>query len=263
MLAAVQQTAAEADYLLAVADVRGSAVDPEVFGRYALESRVDGVLLATGLLDDHLVAQLANRGLPVLPVASRYHAVAASVTMDDAMGARLAVDHLVALGHEHIAFIARHRETDIIARREAGYHEAMRRHGLPVDGRWAVAGSGSARADSETWSRESVARLFSLPPDTRPTAALTANLVTTLGLLTAARIARVRLPSDLSVITFDAHPFGEHTDPPVTAIDMPMAEMGTAAAMMLLRAIEGEPMTHVVVAREPRLVERASTGPPD
>ena len=257
MIAAIQEAAALADYLVAVADVRGAAIDPDVFARYALESRVDGVLLATGLLDDELVAVLADRGLPLLPVGSRYQRVDASVTMADAAGSKLGVDHLVALGHRNIAFVGGFSETDIIIRREAGYRDAMRCHQLDIDERWIV--GGPAEVDGESWSRGAAPRLLELPPDVRPTGVITANLVMALGLRTAAANARLRVPGDLSVVTFDDHPIERHLDPPLTAIDMPMAALGTTAMTMLLGAIEGESMRHVVLPDEPRLVLRAST----
>jgi LacI family transcriptional regulator len=60
----------------------------------------------------------------------------------------------------------------------------------------------------------------------------------------------------------DDHPFLEHTDPPLTAVQLPMAEMGELGVRMLLDVVEGRPMAHVVTSTPPRLVIRRSTAAP-
>lgn len=258
MLGAIEETAAAADHLLAIADVRGPAVAPGVFARYALEARVDGVILATGLLPDDLVSQLASQGLPLLPVANRYPSVAASVTMRDADGSALVVDHLVGLGHERIAFVSGPAHTDIIQRREAGFRSALEARGIRFEPAWLVNGEGTADA-----SRIVARQMLEAPPEARPTAILGANLMTTLGVRSAVMLdARLQIPRQVSLVAFDDNVVADHLDPPLTSVRLPMAEMGAIATRMLLAAIDGQPMTHLVVPTPPQLVVRASTGPP-
>lgn len=244
MLAGVGEAATAADQLLAIADVRGPVVDPDVFGRYAYESRVDGVLLATGLLTDAQVAQLASRGLPIVALGSRYPGLGASVVMREEDGAAMAVAHLAALGHERIAFVAGHRETDIVARREQGVTAAMRDRGL-----------GAPIVVDPT----DLASLLT-QPSARPTAFVTVNLTTALDALPVMATAGLTVPANVSLLTFDDHPIASHLAPPLTCIRMPMRDLGIAGVASLLAAIEGNDPGDVLVGAAPVLVERGSTG---
>jgi LacI family transcriptional regulator len=257
MLGAIQEVAAEADHLLAIADVRGPSLGPAEFARYALEARVDGVLLATGLLDEELVSRLAGSGLPIIAVGSRYEALAGSVIMRDSWASGLAVAHLAEHGHERIAFVAGVVSTDIVRRRVSGYLDAMSERGLPVREDWVVRGEGTL--DS---SHEATKQVLATGGPERPTAIIAINLMSALGVRAAALDAGLALPDDLSLVTFDDHVVEDHFDPPLTAIRMPMAEMGAEAATMLLRAIEGTHMRHTVVRARPVLVRRESVAGP-
>lgn len=254
MIGAIQRVTAAADHLLAIAEIQGRVLDPEVISRYAMEARVDGVLLATGLLAEDLVERLASRGLPLLPIASRYRSVAASVTMQDAMGTELAVTHLAELGHRRIAFLSGVPDTDIVRRREGGFRAAMAARGIRAQ---LVNGDGTL-----VGTRPVAAALLAGRERRRPTAVVAVNLMTALGLRSEVARAGLRVPQDVSIVTFDDHVVTEHLDPPLTGIRMPMAEMGEAAARMLLEAIDGIPLRHHVVDTVPRLTIRASTGPP-
>ena len=257
MLRGVERAAADRDYLVVVADAHGPVLDKEQLGRLVLERRVDGLLVAFARLHDELVDQIAGEGLPFVPVNSQSGTVAGSVTMDDALGSRLAVEHLVELGHRRIGYVGGRLDTDVGRRREAGYREATGAAGLGIEERWVRAGDYTERTAEALGSE-----LFAGGTDSGPTAIYTVSLPTALGVLRAARSAGVRVPDDLSVVTMDDHPLLDHLDPTLSAVRMPMAEMGAAAASMLVEAIGGTPIRHAVVDVAPVLVARSSTAPP-
>jgi LacI family transcriptional regulator len=218
---------------------------------------MDGLLVAFATIEDELVAQIVGRGLPLVPINSRSANVDASVTMDDALGSRLAVNHLVDLGHARIGFLAGRADTDVGRRREAGYRAAMADHGLPVDPAWVLPGDYTERT-----ARDLGRAVLRTPVGSRPTAFFTVNLQSALGFRAAAREAGARIPEDISLVTIDDHPFLDHTDPPLTAVQLPMAEMGELGVAMLLDVVAGRPMGHVVTSTPPRLVVRRSTAAP-
>jgi DNA-binding LacI/PurR family transcriptional regulator len=255
MLRGVERAAARRDYLVVVADAHGPTLDPDQLGRLVLERRVDGMLLAFALLHDELVDQIAGQDLPFVPVNSRSATVGGSVTMDDAAGSRLAVRHLVELGHRRIGLLGGRRDTGVGRRREAGYLEAMEAAGLEVDADWVRAGDFTERTAAVL-----AAELLALPADRRPTAIYSVSLPTALGVLAAIRAAGVRVPDDMSVVTMDDHVLLDHLDPPLTAVRMPMAQMGVLATEMLLDAVGGRPIQHTVVPDQPMLVRRRSAG---
>ncbi len=256
MLRGVERAAAVRDYLVVVADAHGPTLDREQLGRLVLERRVDGMLLAFARLRDELVDQIAGQGLPFVPVNSRSETVDGSVTMDDAAGSRLAIEHLVTLGHRRIGLLGGRRDTGVGRRREAGFREGMEEAGLAIDPDWVQAGDFTERTAATLG-----ADLVALAPDRRPTAIYTVSLPTALGLLAAIRGAGLRVPEDVSVVTMDDHVLLDHVDPPLTAVRMPMAQMGALATTMLLDAVGGRQIQHIVVPDPPVLVSRRSTGP--
>jgi LacI family transcriptional regulator len=98
MLEGIEHVADEASHLVALSDIRGPALRPDVFARYALEGRVDGALVAPSTLSDALLGRLAAAGM-TLVTFGRTRIVPGSVTMQDDVGTCLAVDHLLELGH--------------------------------------------------------------------------------------------------------------------------------------------------------------------
>ena len=254
MLRGVERAAAARDYVVVVADAHGPTLDPDLLGRFVLEGRMDGLLVAFATIEDALIDQIVGRGLPLLPINSRAETVPGSVTMGDATASALAIDHLVDLGHRRIGFLAGRADTDVGRRREAGFRGALDAHGLAVEPRWVLAGDYTART-----AEALAADLFATPAAERPTALFTVNLQSALGVLSAARTSGIRLPEQLSIATVDDHPILDHTDPPLTAVAMPMEEMGAAGATLLIDVVGGAPARHVVTSTPPRLVVRRST----
>ena len=258
MLRGIERACAAHDYVVVVADAHGPTLDPDLLGRFVLEGRMDGLLVAFATIEDALVDQIVGRGLPLLPVNSRADTVAGSVTMDDATASRLAVDHLAALGHRRIGFLAGRADTDVGRRRERGFRDAIAANGLTVDEAWVLPGDYTART-AELLARE----LFAIRAHDRPSALLTVNLQSALGLLSAGRAAGVDVPRDLSVVTIDDHPILDHVDPPLSAIRLPMAEMGEAGAALLIEIVRGGAPRHIVTSTPPRLIVRGSSRPAD
>lgn len=257
MLRGIEAAAATRDCLVVVADAHGPALDPEQLGRLVLERRIDGMLAAFARVHDDLVAQLAVRSLPLVPINSRSDNIDGSVTMDDVTGSRLAVEHLLSLGHARIAFVAGREDTDVGRRRLAGYLEAMKTHAAAVDPEWVAVGDFTERT-----AQELALRLMDLPAHRRPTAVYTVNLASALGVRSSITRVGLRIPEDVSLVTMDDHPILDHLAPPLTSIRMPMRRMGEVAAQMLIEAIGGVPIRHHVVPDPPQLVARASSTHP-
>lgn len=133
----------------------------------------------------------------------------------------------------------------------------MAGHGHEIAPGWVVSGDFTERS-----AHDAALRLLSGSARVRPTALYTVNLVSALGVRAAARELGYSIPGDVSLVTMDDHPILAHTDPALTAVAMPMDEMGELGARMLIDVVEGRPIRHVVTQTQPRLVIRASTGPP-
>ena len=216
-----------------------------------LEMRVDGLVLLSVV--PGTLREIA-RSVPVVVVGERdLEDIDIDIVVDDdELGARLAVDHLVELGHRCIAHIEGSPSTTARYRR-SGYEAAMRRHRLddlivvePGD----FTEEGGYRAALELLGR----------PD-RPTAIFAPNDLVATGVLSAADERRLRVPADISVVGYDNTYLAAIRHISLTSVDQPRRDMGRIAAERLCARIEDPfrpPEQRLVV---PHLVIRSTTGP--
>jgi DNA-binding LacI/PurR family transcriptional regulator len=211
---------------------------------YHLTSQyVDGVMLLSLHHDDPLPAVLADRGLPVViggPPAESAPWVGV-VDVDNAGGARQAIEHLRGTGRERIALIAGPPDTAAGAARLAGCG--------PWDEDFV------AYADfRETGGAEAMRTLLARHPDLD--AVFVASDLMAVGALTALREAGRRVPEDVAVVGFEDAAFARHTDPALTTIHQPVEEMGREMARLLADMIHGGEPQHLVL--DTHLVRRSS-----
>jgi LacI family transcriptional regulator len=217
---------------------------------------VDGAALMGVDADDPELRRLARSGLPCVGVDVELGGDdAAYVASDNVGGGRLAVEHLVSLGHRRIATIAGPMETRPGRDRLRGYRDALRDAGLAF--RDEYVGMGDFYLDSGV---RAAAELLAL--DEPPTAIAAASDLMAVGALRAASAAGARVPDDLSVVGFDDIMLAAHLEPALTTIRQDKAGLGAAAARALLARVDGpEEGVEEHLTLEVQLVERATTAP--
>ena len=145
--------------------------------------------------------------------------------------------------------------SDRSQRRQRGVLDALSARGLALRPEWLIVGGFDERRGHAAGKQ-----LRGLAP--RPTAVVAANVMAGVGVLAACHELGVDVPGELSVIALIDTWFCEHTNPPLTVVDMPMTEMGAKAFELGLEMIEGSPRQSIVLRQPPpRLVVRASTAP--
>jgi DNA-binding LacI/PurR family transcriptional regulator len=212
-----------------------------------LESRVEGLVLIAHRLSDEDLSAIAAE-VPTVVVTWRTDGIPGldSVAGDDVAGAQLAVDHLVSLGHSHIAHISG-GDNRIARERRSGYEQAMVAHGLDprvVDGAFTEEGG---YAGTE------------IAVDAGATALVVANDLAAIGALAALRARGLRVPDDVSVVGYDGMRLLDSLD--LTTVAQPLADMGRAAADLLTDRIAHPARASVHREVETRLVARGSSGP--
>jgi LacI family transcriptional regulator len=233
MVRAAEQELSRAGYTLVLTDTDN---DPAAERRQVEQLRArgtDGFIIATARWDDPLLGEIESAHIPaVLVNRNTAGGRLPYVGADERTGVTLAVDHLVALGHRHIAYLAGPQDTSTGRERAAAFRQAARAHALPT-------GRGQVRACAAyTESAGATAARALLAAGRTYTAILAGNDLIALGVLSELARAGLRCPADVSVIGFNDLPFVDKLTPPLTTVRLPLADMGRLAAQTLLTQID-------------------------
>jgi LacI family transcriptional regulator len=201
--------------------------------RRMIERRVDGVAILTFGMEETLIEHLRFRKVPLvfIDVGPDVPGIA-NIRIDYQHGIRQAVQHLAALRHTRIAFIAGplHLKS-ALARRDA-FKVAMTEIGLSPD----LIVVGDHRMEGGMQALLELNRLSN-----RPTAVLCSNDMTAIGVMREAYDHNIKIPDDLSVVGFDDIRLAEFTIPPLTTVQMSQHELAKIAFQALLNEVESEP----------------------
>jgi DNA-binding LacI/PurR family transcriptional regulator len=217
-----------------------------------LQLRTDGVILVGTVIGADVIDRVGAETPTVLASRGSRSKVVDSVVTDDNAGARLAVDHLVALGHRRIAHVTGGRGAGA-RNRLRGFERAMTRHGLtPIvaDGAYTEAG-GIAGAET-LFARRSGA----------PTAVLAANDLSAIGVLEALSARGLSVPDEVSVVGYDDTFLAALEHIGLTSVRQERIVMGITAVELLIERIDGGRTTSRHVVLDPQLTVRTTTAPP-
>ena len=211
--------------------------DPSVGGelRHAMRRGLVGVALQYAPWDDQ----------QLVPV----------VRTDKHAGGYLATRHLIQLGHRRIAHLvdAAHY-AHLPAERTAGYRRALAEAGIEFQPDWQVEGTNSVAGG------DACMRLLLQRPGPQPTAVFVFNDQMAIGALHALRKLGLRVPEDMAVIGFDGIGLGAFTNPELTSVEQPRAEVGRRAVELIFDLLAGKYTTSREVTLPLRLVIRESCG---
>jgi LacI family transcriptional regulator len=253
----IEDRLAEAGYTALIVNTDNDA-ERERSQIAAMRARqVDGFIAATARLDHELLAETGGGGTPLVLVNRSFEdGSVAAVTVDDREGTRLAVEHVVALGHRLIGHLAGPQNVSTGHRRYLGFLEAMRAAGLEV-----ADGSVSfTTALTEAEGARACAELLQRQP--RVTAVVAGNDRLAMGCYDTLAARDLTCPEDISIVGFNDMPFIDRLRPPLTSVRVPQREIGTVAADLLLQQLADPSQAAREILLEPSLVIRASTCPP-
>jgi DNA-binding LacI/PurR family transcriptional regulator len=231
----------------------GSLDRDRVFDFFLARKRFDGVIVIGIEPTAEETARLLRLAIPMVSMGAPVPGIR-SLTIDDVGAARLATDHLLALGHRRILHLGGpvkgQDDASVHGRRLSGYVDAMTRadHAHEMrSSQTAMSIPGGYDAGTHALSDSS----------TRPSAVFAASDEIAIGVIIAARRLGISVPGDLSVIGIDGHEYAEMFS--LTTIEQHPREQGQSAVADLLAAVTGAPTDPTVVHMPARLVVRAST----
>ncbi|TCP30940.1 LacI family transcriptional regulator [Scopulibacillus darangshiensis] len=223
-----------------------------------LSKRVDGIIISSASRGSNKVKELHDAGFAVILHNSSVEDASSNyVVLDNKKGAIMAMDHLVHLGHEKIAFISGPSKYLNVYQRYAGYQEALEKHGLPF--RKTFVYEGEFSYDAVYWF---VQRM--LEEKERPTAIFATSDQMALAVMDAAAGKGLKIPEDLSVVGFDDMTISSNHYIGLTTISQHKEKMALLALEHLISMVEkkGESADSIHMTLEPELMIRKTTGPP-
>jgi DNA-binding LacI/PurR family transcriptional regulator len=215
--------------------------------------RVDGVILLYSRVNDKLMKYLQQNGLPFV-VIGKPHQKAEQITHvdnDNYRAAKEATQYLIELGHERIAFVGGNVNYLVTVDRLLGYEEALKEAGLPYRKDYIM-----HEEFLKEGGQEAMKELLSLAEP--PTALVVADDLMALGVLNTLDEMNLRVPDDISIVSFNNTLLSEISRPPLTSVDIHIFQLGYEAAKNLIEKIvnPNEPIKRVIVPH--RLVKRFS-----
>jgi LacI family transcriptional regulator len=211
------------------------------------------VILASTSLDDPLIPDLLRDRIPFVSVGRHPNERVHYVDVDNVGGARMAVEHLIRLGHQRIATITGRLDMTAGQDRLEGYRQTLKAHRIPVEEDLIVEGD-----FTENSGMVAMQRL--LPAS--PSAVFVASVMMAIDALKVLRQAGWQVPQDVALVSFDDAPIASAIEPALTTVRQPIERMGSMAVEVLLSVLEGlsqeAPAHRIILPAE--LVIRDSCG---
>jgi LacI family transcriptional regulator len=229
----IEDVASRYGYNIILCNTRKSLKREQKFLEVLWGRKIDGLIIAPvddkksdleGFLRHHIPIVFVDRYMEDIETAA--------ILLDNVKGAFMAVEHLIQLGHKRIGVITGRQNVMTGKDRLQGCLKAFEAHGVDVDtallrnGHYTVEGGMQATKE-----------LLSLSP--RPTAIFSCAGVPTVGALLELKHQSIKIPKDLSFISFDDEQWMQLVNPTITAISQPIKEIGTEAAQLVIQLIQG------------------------
>ena len=249
----VEQRCKELGYGILIGD-HAEGDSEKTFTDLLERGQVDGLLIASGTLSDtFLKKEILDHYKSVVVVNRRVKGVSASVTVNDELGASLAVDHLAQFGAKSIAGIFGPPNIDTTQRRRKGFESAATRNKLK-----------QIVIEGDSWGMEAgrKAGLELLTKKARPDVVFVSTIMMGIGFIRAAHELGIRIPNEVRVAALHDSDIANYLTPSLTTIHLPTVEMGSQSVDLLLRIIGGGMPGHLMVDTPPVLVVRDSSAKP-
>ncbi|MFI3259802.1 MAG: LacI family DNA-binding transcriptional regulator [Rikenellaceae bacterium] len=223
----------------------------------SLLGKVDGIIIS---LSEECGARthfdiLNSLNIPfVLFDRSERLANASTVTVDDYLGAKMAIEHLISTGRRRIFHFAGSQSVSIWRNRQRGYTDAMQSAGIEVERDWLhEAKTNKAEGESYAeWLIERAAEGIALPE-----AIFCSGDYAALGILLSFKKHNIRVPEDVALVGFANEPFCEIITPSLSSVEQHSQRMGELACKSLLERMNGEKPLNIIL--EPEIIIRGSS----
>jgi LacI family transcriptional regulator len=251
LVKAFETVAIERHYEVIVTNTEYSPERTKLCVSRLLNRKVEGIAIMTSEMEPSLIEQVQRAGVPIVTLDTGTPGRKFSnIKVDYAGGVRQAIQHLVGLHHERIAFIRGPQRLKSAQIRYDAYLKVAKQHNLTT--------SSSLVADGEHSIEGGFTAMLNLLPQ-KPTAVLASNDLCAIGALHALQQKSLDVPGAISIIGFDDINFSRHTRPELTTVRIPRTEISRLAFEALSSTSDSDNGREWTIPTE--LVIRRSTGP--
>lgn len=225
----IEQVAHQNGYSVLLGDTQSSHPREQAYADLIAARQADGLIT----LLPHIPKIHIDGRLPIVNACEYVNdRTITSVSVDNVLAATAAVNHLLTLGHQRIAFISGPLTSPICVDRQHGYEAALKRAGIRQNPALIAVGdfsveSGIRAVEYFHASKQKFSAIFC------------SNDEMAIGAINALKTLGVRVPQDVSVVGFDDIRLARYIDPPLTTISQPKNELGREAMTMMIEILEG------------------------
>lgn len=256
ILAGIESVMSQSNINVLVLDTKGNSNQQSYILEYLSSNRADGIICLDGQIQldtNNTESKMLN--LPVVfacewPTAGDYSVIRS----DNTKGAKLAVQHLIELGHTSIGHVAGPPDNILTIQRQQGVIAALKENKLRLQKQWVF--SGDFGIESGVQAAQQWLNL-----ENRPTGLFCSSDLMAIGLMAELKKHQVGVPDDVSIIGFDDIAISQYYSPTLTTIRQPTRELGVTSAMVLLDRLHDDSLKSVNNLLDVELIKRASTSP--
>ena len=257
----VEDTAIKNGFNIILCNTDEDTQKEKMYIELLLRKRVDGIILSSADCNKkNSIEQVISRNVPIVLIDRYIKGIGVDCVYSDSKnGAYKLTRYLISLGHKRIGIIVGPPRISTAVDRVEGYKRALQEEGITIDDSLIKWGEKYNREDGY----KSAIELLNM--NNPPTAIFGGNRLITVGMLKAIRELNLKIPDDISVVSFDEVEDISNTNPFLTVVSQNSYAIGVLATEWLLKRIMGEskfledPQDIVL---QPKLIIRDSCGSP-
>jgi|GEM_PF-4371087 len=253
-LAGIHAVTQAAGYKIVVEAANNSFLERRYYHRLLKEQSVDGVIYMAAEHKDVFLSEMSREPYPFLLMTNGVDGVSlASAQFDDTFGASLAVQHLAALGHTKIGYLAGMKEYSLGRDREKGFRDGMKNAGLPVRDDWVV--ETDLDPDKAMGATKKLA-------EAQVTAIFACHDILAYSAILALKQVGKKVPEDVAIVGMDDLSMSEWTSPALTSVHYDIFSLAGTSAKYIINRIQSPLIDKKVLSDmpKPEIVIRGSCG---
>lgn len=246
-----QNALSQRDYTMEFIGVKHKSL--EVIENLVESKRVDGVIVHASAMNQEISRYIVKSKIPHAVIGTpNYPNGVCWIDNNNNLSGQLAAKHILSMDRTQIAYIGG-KSTDIISEyRLEGMLQELKHSMVEISDSMII------KVDS-SFKNGYNATIRLLDQNPRPNAIICANNLLDLGCIKALNDYSIKIPEDIAVVTFDDYPYAIITDPPTTAINIDVYDLGQQAARLLVEKINKPNYQFQTYMTVPLLVTRQST----